>query len=351
MDQALVPVTGATTGAFGFRARLAHRLEASPTRIARAAALALGTVGGFAGSRLIRIGSRRRTADQWVDRFMSGGLSNVGGQHFVGLPRPILKAKRQAPFHPLAGFVGMARGRRRRRSGFRLSRKKRHGSRKANKVRQYARVSASHARRTRKKIATEFDLTAASQSVELDLTQKIIGGDGTNQQIWNTISQGVGSGQRIGERVRRTGLWLDVSFFRGLPQADEAANHYVRVIFARQRGHGHFPDTAAGTGGFPAWPLADACFSREWHREYKLVKDRRIYFGLRRGIITSAIVNKRVTFKLKFNYPCTFDGNGSDMDMGRLYMFVICPDPVPATASDLKITINNYCNYFVDELA
>ncbi len=269
----------------------------------------------------------------------------VAAGHFRNVDQTIPLIVGRKRLHPLAGFVGK-RGKRRKMA----KRSRRKGGKRRRKGTAMRKRSARVARQSPKKIADEFDLSTASQNIKNDLSQKIIGGAGTNQQVWNTIVQGVTQHQRIGGRARRTGLWLDVSFNRSLPQVTEADNHYVRVIFARQRSHGQFPDTAAASGTLPAWPAADACFTKEWHREYKLVKDKKVFFGIRRGLIVTADINKRVTFKFKFNYPVTWDEGQSDMDSGRLYMYVVCPDSVPATANDLKITLNNYCNYFVDEL-
>ncbi len=329
MDQALVPfIDGATTGPFGFRAQMAHRIESAPTRLARRTAAAIGAIGGFIASRALT--SRKR---------------------LLPAPRQIVRTSgRKTTLHPLSGFVGMA-GFRRGRKGSRLTRRK--GKRRMSgkaKAGVYRRASASRARRTRKKIATEADLPF-SQNIEQDLSQNIIGGDTAANQLWNTISQGVGSGQRVGERVRRTGLWLNCTFFRDQLQVKEEGNFWVRVIFARQKGHGHFPTIASATGGFPAWPKGFECFTREWHREYKLVKDTKVFFGLRAGTAIAEPVSKNKTFRFKFNYPCTFDANGSDMDTGRLYMFVVLPDDPPAVAGNMKVTINQYCSYFVDELA
>lgn len=259
--------------------------------------------------------------------------------------RPRKRLKRT--FHPLAGFSGMARRRRTKGRARHLTRRK--GGRRSKVRRMHAR-SRRVARESHKKIATETHIPL-NQDIELDLSQNIIGGAGTNMQIWNLIVQGIGSGDRVGERVRRTGLLVDMRFDRDLPQANETDNTFVRVIWARQKGHGHFPTTAAATGGFPAWPVGTDCFTREWHREYKLVKDSRIYFGIRRGIIQTANIRVHKRFKFKFNYPCTFDAATAAMDQGRLYMYVTAIDSVPATANDLHVRISTYCSYFVDDLA
>ncbi len=249
-------------------------------------------------------------------------------------------------FHPLAGAnFGKKMARRRGRTNF--SRKKGKGRRKGRMIRKR---SARVARQSPKKIATEVDLL--THNIEQDLTQPIIGGGTAAHQVWNTITQGVTAAERIGDRTRRTGLWLTIRFVRSLPQQTTNSNYWVRVIFARQRGHSHrFPLLANGDSGeFPVWPKANECFTRDWHREFKLVKDRKIFFGLRAGTAPDAEVTKLVTFKFKWNYPCTFPVGSGDMDQGRLYFYVVCPDTPPATANDLKIKIEQYCNYFVDEL-
>lgn len=282
-----------------------------------------------------------QAAGQRLQRLVIRGASTalVAAGHFRNVDQtiPLTVARK---FHPMAGFRG----------GRRFKKGRRSRQTKRGKVRAMHKRSARVARQSHKKIAAEQHIPLA-QDIELDLTQNIIGGAGTNMQIWNSITQGIGSGERIGERIRRTGLLVDMRFERDLPQVLETDNKFVRVIWARQKGHGHFPTTAAATGGLPAWPIGTDCFTREWHREYKLVKDVRVYFGIAKGILQTANSRVHKRFKFKFNYPCTFDASGANMDTGRLYMYVTAIDSVPATANDLRVNITTYCSYFVDDLA
>jgi len=257
------------------------------------------------------------------------------------------KRLKRTHMHPLAGFVGMARRRRVKGRRRQFTRRK---SRGRSKARVYASRQRRIARTTRKKIALEVDVPLTKNILE-DSSQDIIGGATALHQVWNTIGQGIQQTQRIGERCRRTGLWIMTEFFRGLPQVGGEFNHWVRVIFARQKGHGAFPTNGTASGQFPQWPLANQCFTREWHREYRLLKDVKVHFGIRPGFAADAQVRKQKVFKFKFNYPMIFHDQAADADMGRIYMYCVCPQTVPADATDLTVTIKQYCNYFVDQFA
>lgn len=268
----------------------------------------------------------------------------VAAGHFRNVDQSIPLAV-SARRHPLAGFSGFGRKRKVRR---RVPRKRKMG--KKGKARLYNKVARRRAFSTRKKIAATADLPHVQNIVNTN-GSSIVGGATSGDQVWNTIGQGVGAGQRIGDRVRRTGLWVNISFCRDLPQGSEENNHKVRVIWARQKSHGAFPTTGAAATHFPAWPTFNECFSRDWFRSYKLVKDSLLFFGLRNGLTVATDVKIDRTYKFKFNYPCTFEvGGNSDMDVGRLYLYVISPDANPAEPTDLRFVINHYCSYFVDEL-
>lgn len=259
---------------------------------------------------------------------------------FAGTPPSLGQFTRK--LHPMAGFKGRRKGR-----GKRLTRKKRgikasKGSRK--------RYNNTRVANTKRKIALAVQIPL-THDIELDLTQNIIGGATASNVLWNNIVQGIANTQRVGDSVRRTGLWMVCEFTRGLAQGSTEFNPILRVIFAKQKGHGNIPTTAAAVSNrLPAWPTFSQCLSREWHREYTLVKDTRVRFGLRQGTAPDAICRVQKVWKFAFNQKCTWDAGSDNMDMGRFYMYVTCPDAVPATAADLRVVVRNYCNYFVDEL-
>lgn len=244
--------------------------------------------------------------------------------------------------HPLAGFRGSRRNKR-----GKLTRRKRGMKSTKGAKRRY---NNTRVRNTPRKIALQADIPL-THDIETDLTQAIIGGATAAQQVWNEVPQTVLANGRIGDRIRRTGLWIQTTFTRGLAQGSTEFNQLVRVIFAKQKGHGAFPTSAAASSvAFPAWPKFNECFTRNWHRNYTLVKDMKVSFRLRQGTAPDAIARVEKVFKFSFNQKCSFDAGSEVMDVGRFYMYVTCPDAPPSTAADLRMVINQYCNYFVDEL-
>lgn len=203
---------------------------------------------------------------------------------------------------------------------------------------------------SRKKLAGEFDLNQLNISV-LIAENTIRGGATAAAQCWNSIPQGVLASEHLGIRANRTGLWCTFEFFRDATQVATSDNWDVRVIFASQKAESAVPTTGAASGTAPAWPDYFGCFTREWKRSYRLLKDTKVHFGAGGLDITAVNKRKMVTFKFKTTGHMGWEGTSADMNVGRIYMYVIAPQSTPATVTDLHYVLKHYCNWFVDQLA